>query len=163
MSSHLHQSADWIGTSFDPVCPLHDFLNRPIHLQPCFPSTSSREVPNIILYYYMAYLTWFPLVKKWSSTWLNASCFSHDKLYMQKRLKQTNWPNCVLNKRYSILTLNVGHPLRISRHTYSFSICYFCSMNRENILYMNHILIVTSWICYLLYHFSRNYTREHLD
>lgn len=179
MSSHLHQSADWSGTSFDPVCPLHDFLNRPIHLQPCFPSTSSREMQNIIFYYYMACLTWFSLVKKlplnrtidccqlilkllckYASTWLKASCFSHDKIYMQNRLKQMNWPNCVLNKRYSILTLKT---LRIFRHTYSFSIGYFCSMNRENILYMNHILIVTSWICYLLYHFSQNQSREHLD
>lgn len=57
MSSHLHQSADWSGTSFDPVCPLHDFLNRPIHLQPCSPSTSSREMQNIIFYYYIACLT----------------------------------------------------------------------------------------------------------
>ncbi len=101
MSSHLHQSADWSGTSFDPVCPLHDFLNRLIHLQPCFPSTSSREMQNIIFYYYMAWLAWFWLVKKWplnrtndccqlilkllckyASTWLEASCFSHNKIYV---------------------------------------------------------------------------------
>lgn len=34
MSSYLHQSADWSGTSSDPVCSLHDFLNRPIHSHP---------------------------------------------------------------------------------------------------------------------------------
>lgn len=63
MPSHLHQSADWSGTSHDPVCPLHDFLNRLIHLQPWSPSTSSRQMQNIIFYYYMAHWnTWFWLV-----------------------------------------------------------------------------------------------------
>lgn len=54
MPSHLHQSADWSGTGYDPVCPLHDFLNRLVHLQPWSPSTSSRWRCKTLFYYYMA-------------------------------------------------------------------------------------------------------------
>lgn len=50
MPSHLYQSADWSGIGYDPVCPLHDFLNKLIHLQLWSPSTSSRQMQNIIFY-----------------------------------------------------------------------------------------------------------------